>query len=185
MGGWWRASAQSTHFRGQSELFQQLPKVGGLGELSADSRQLVQNRTIQRHTRNQPLCATTAVPTDLNTENIIFHSEITENLFLWSFACTMSRSTFLVLPVSTPILGYTLSDSSWYQVLFINYSVPSKQDDESRKCDCMPLTGSLERLIHKTHRQFVKTLQPLSFITLVTEPMLTRHKSILWSNDKV
>lgn len=55
----------------------------------------------------------------------------------------------------------------------------------------MPLTGQGtmdglgERLIHKTHRQFVKPLQALGYITLVTEPMLTRHKSILWSNDKV
>lgn len=62
---------RAPHFRGQSELLQQLPKVGGLGELSADSRQLVQNRTVQRDTRNQPLRATTAVPTDLNTENNI------------------------------------------------------------------------------------------------------------------
>lgn len=31
----------------QSELLQQLPKVGGLRELSADSSQLVKNRTVQ------------------------------------------------------------------------------------------------------------------------------------------
>lgn len=55
-------------FRGQSKLLQQLPKIGGLGELSADSRQLVKNRTVQGHTGNQPLCTTTTVPTDLNTQ---------------------------------------------------------------------------------------------------------------------
>lgn len=98
------------HFRGQSKLLQQLPKIWGLGELSADSRQLVKNRTVQGHTGNQPLCATTTVPTDLNTQynkKKGCYSEITEDLFIQSLTCTMSTSTYLVLPDST-ILDYTL-----------------------------------------------------------------------------
>lgn len=53
----------------------------------------------------------------------------------------------MVLPVSTPILGYTLSDSSWYQVLFKNYSVPSKQDDLSRRFD------ATDWITRETHSQ--------------------------------
>lgn len=51
----------------QLELLQQLPEVGGLGQLSADSGHLVKDRTVQWHTGDQPLRAATAVPTDLNT----------------------------------------------------------------------------------------------------------------------
>lgn len=52
-------------FRSQSELLQQLSEVGGLGELSVDPGQLVEDRTFQRHTGHLALCTAATVPADL------------------------------------------------------------------------------------------------------------------------
>lgn len=52
--------------RSESELLQELSEVGGLGELSVDPGQLVEHRTVQRHTRNLPLRTAAAAPTDLD-----------------------------------------------------------------------------------------------------------------------
>ena len=50
----------------ESDLLQELSEVGHLGELSVDPGQLVEHRTVQRHTQNLPLHTATTVPTDLD-----------------------------------------------------------------------------------------------------------------------
>lgn len=78
-------------FRSQSELLQQLSEVGGLGELSVDPGQLVQDGTVQGHTGHLPLCTAATVLTDLDTNT---HRNILLRLpYIWHFLYLHCRIT--------------------------------------------------------------------------------------------
>lgn len=67
-------SVEAAVFRSQSELLQQLSEVGGLGELSADPGQLVEDGTVQGHTGDLALSTAAAVPADLKHKHAAVRS---------------------------------------------------------------------------------------------------------------